>query len=61
MAASVLSFKHGEVPMTLNYQQPDPECPVNVHSEPRIAVRGTALLLNQARFGQAVAVLIAEA
>jgi 3-oxoacyl-[acyl-carrier-protein] synthase II len=30
MAASVLGFQEGLVPYTLNYERPDPECPVHV-------------------------------
>ena len=35
MVASVLALQHGQVPVTLNYSQPDPNCPVQVvHGEP---------------------------
>ena len=30
MVASLLALKHGEIPVTLNYDQPDPHCPVHV-------------------------------
>jgi 3-oxoacyl-[acyl-carrier-protein] synthase II len=30
LAASLLAFRHGMLPPSLNYDQPDPECPVNV-------------------------------
>ena len=30
MAASVLGLHHGVVPRTLNYEEPDPDCPVAV-------------------------------
>ena len=61
MAASVLSFVHGQIPVTLNYDHPDPECPVNVvHGQPRASTKPYALLLNQSATGQAVAVLIAR-
>ena len=59
MIASVLALQHGSVPRTLNYKQPDPECPVNVVcgvSHP--STKPTALLLNQASTGHAAAVLI---
>jgi 3-oxoacyl-[acyl-carrier-protein] synthase II len=49
MAASVLAFEHGQVPFTLNYERPDPRCPVNVVRERMLPVeKQTALLLNQA-------------
>jgi len=59
MAVSVLGFQKGLVPHTLNYQQPDPHCPVNViHSQPMKISQHTALVLNHANFGQAVAMLL---
>ncbi|NIP84682.1 MAG: beta-ketoacyl-[acyl-carrier-protein] synthase family protein [Planctomycetales bacterium] len=58
--ASLLGLAHGEIPVTLNYQQPDAECPVNVvHGQSQPLGKPVALLLNQAQMGQAVAVLIA--
>jgi 3-oxoacyl-[acyl-carrier-protein] synthase II len=59
MAASVLAFSKGEVPATLNYERFDPECPINVvHGEPISLGSPTALILNQASYGQAVAVAL---
>jgi 3-oxoacyl-[acyl-carrier-protein] synthase II len=61
MAASVLAFAHGKVPVTLNYDRPDPECPVRVvHGEAHASRKPYALLLNQSSTGQAAAVLIAR-
>ncbi|HTQ39890.1 MAG TPA: beta-ketoacyl-[acyl-carrier-protein] synthase family protein [Pirellulales bacterium] len=35
LAASILGLNAGEIPVTLNYEHPDPECPVNViHGAP---------------------------
>ena len=60
MAASVLAFEHGLVPPTLNYDRPDPECPVNVISGRPLPVdKPTALVLNHAQTGQATAVVLA--
>jgi 3-oxoacyl-[acyl-carrier-protein] synthase II len=60
MAASLLALEHGLVPPTLNYEQPDPECPVNVvHGRPLAADQRTALILNHSRVGQSVAVVLA--
>lgn len=57
--ASLLALQQGQVPLTLNYERPDPACPVNVvHREPLRGGPKTALLLNQAPMGQSVAVLI---
>jgi 3-oxoacyl-[acyl-carrier-protein] synthase II len=59
MAVSVLALQEGYVPQTLNYQYPDPHCPVNViHDQPMEISKPTALLLNYTTFGQAVAVLL---
>lgn len=59
--ASLLGLARGEIPVTLNYERPDPECPVNVvHGSPQPTGKPVALLLNQAEMGQAVAVVIAE-
>ncbi len=59
MAASVLAFRHGFVPHTLNYEQPDPQCPVNViRSTPMEIDRPTAMILNHTPLGQAVALLL---
>ena len=57
-----LAFAHGQVPPTLNYDQPDPECPVQRRSTASRcpSTKPYALLLNQATTGQAVALLIAR-
>lgn len=60
MAASVMSFEKNEVPMTLNYDTPDPACPVNVIcGEPHRPDIPVALLFNQSGTGQSAAVIIA--
>ncbi len=62
MAASVLAFDKGLVPPTLNYERPDPKCPVNVvHGEPLKLPRPTALLLNHSHDGRSVAMVLATA
>ncbi|MFH1921614.1 MAG: beta-ketoacyl-[acyl-carrier-protein] synthase family protein [Planctomycetota bacterium] len=59
MAASVVALGDGLVPATLNYRRPDPKCPVPVvHGEPLAAGARTALLVNWAWVGQAVAVAL---
>lgn len=59
MIASVLALEAGEVPVTLNLDVPDPECPVNVvRDEPLRGSAPAALLLNQSSMGQSVAVVI---
>jgi 3-oxoacyl-[acyl-carrier-protein] synthase II len=62
LAASVLGLGRGLVPATLNYDTPDPACPVNVVTgEPLAGRAGTAVAVNLCSTGQAAAVLIAEA
>ena len=62
MAASVLSLADGRVPVTLNYQEPDSNCPINViRDRPHQTDKHIAVVLNQTRTGQAVAVVIAGA
>ena len=60
LAGSVLAVSTGTVPATLNYEVPDPECPVNViHGAPLRTDKNTALVLNHASTGQTAAVVIA--
>jgi 3-oxoacyl-[acyl-carrier-protein] synthase II len=60
LVASVLALEHGRVPRTLNYDQPDPACPINVvHGQSWPVEKRTALVLNQAFTGQAAALVIA--
>jgi len=61
LIGSVLALMHGRVPPTLNYEEPDPACPVNViHSGPHSLTKPAALALNQANTGQTVAVVVAK-
>jgi len=60
MAVSLVSFADKQIAPTLNYEQPDPECPVNVvHGEPLGSDKSTALVLNHSGTGQAAAVVLA--
>jgi 3-oxoacyl-[acyl-carrier-protein] synthase II len=59
MVASVLSLVEGQIPPTLNYDDPDPLCPINVvHGEPLQTVASSALVLNQSSTGQAAAAVL---
>jgi 3-oxoacyl-[acyl-carrier-protein] synthase II len=59
MVASVLALMHGEIPATLNYEQPDADCRINVVAgSPQASEKPTALILNQTSSGQAAAVLL---
>jgi 3-oxoacyl-[acyl-carrier-protein] synthase II len=61
-ALCLLAFQQGLVPPTLNYEHPDPQCPINViHGQPLPLARPTALVLGHSRHGQAVAVVLGRA
>ena len=60
LAASVLGLERGLVPPTLNYEHPDPACPVTVvHGGPLAGRPSTAVAINLCSTGQAAAVVIA--
>jgi 3-oxoacyl-[acyl-carrier-protein] synthase II len=61
MAASVLSLVKGDIPITLNYERPDPECPIHVVADPERNKSPIAIVLNQATTGQAMAVVLGAA
>lgn len=59
LAASVLAIARGEVPLTLNYEHPDPMCPLNViHQRPLSTDAPAAIVLNHASTGQAAALVL---
>lgn len=59
LCASLLAFEHGRVPRTLNYQEPDPQCPVNVIREASLPTQQkTALVLSQNEQGGAAAIVL---
>jgi 3-oxoacyl-[acyl-carrier-protein] synthase II len=58
LAASLLALEHGVVPATLNYEEPDPECPVSVASAPRPVARPYVLKVGFTKMGQCGAVVI---
>jgi 3-oxoacyl-[acyl-carrier-protein] synthase II len=60
LAVSLIGMSHGTVPLTINYEAPDPECPVNVATEIEEAKTGAFVKLSHNSSGQAVAVVIAE-
>lgn len=60
LAASVWSLNSGEIPRTLNYEVPDPECNIRViHGEPLTGRPPVAIKLNHTPIGQAAALVIA--
>jgi 3-oxoacyl-[acyl-carrier-protein] synthase II len=59
LAASVGAIMTGQIPATLNYQTPDPECPIPVvHGAAQTSKLPTAVLLNHNSSGQAAAVIL---
>lgn len=60
LLASLLALQSGEIPVTLNYETPDPKCPVNVvHAKPQATDKPVVLALNQSRTGQTAALVVA--
>jgi 3-oxoacyl-[acyl-carrier-protein] synthase II len=59
LAASVIGMSRGKIPATINSENADPSCPINVVRQPQEPRQHTALILNQSTSGQAIAVLIA--
>jgi 3-oxoacyl-[acyl-carrier-protein] synthase II len=60
LVGSLLAFAHDKVPRTLNYEQPDPECPVQVVADQPLPDRTrTAMALNHSSMGQCTAVVLA--
>jgi len=59
LACSVLALHHGKLPATLNHTQPDPDCPVMVHTgQPQTVTRPCAVKLSYTELGQCAAVVI---
>lgn len=60
IVASVLALEKREIPRTLNYQEPDPECPINIVAhEPAPLAEPTLAVLGHNATGQAVTVVVA--
>ncbi len=59
LAASLIGLLHGVIPATLNYENPNPECPLNVvHDEPLSTTNKIVLKVNVSRAGQASASIV---
>ncbi len=58
LAISIIAQQKGVVPPTLNYETPDPECPVNVATELLRTEKSAFLKLSHNSTGQAAAVVI---
>lgn len=59
LAGSVLSLKHGQLPMSLNYERPDPLCRLNVvHDQPLRLRNRAAMSVNRTALGQSAAAIL---
>jgi 3-oxoacyl-[acyl-carrier-protein] synthase II len=59
LACSVLALQHGLLPGTLNHSNPDPACPVAVHTgAPRPVTKPYAIKLSNTELGQCSAIVI---
>jgi 3-oxoacyl-[acyl-carrier-protein] synthase II len=59
LGLSVLALHHGQLPGTLNYEEPDPACPVAVHTgAPRPVRTPYALKVGFTQMGQCAAVVV---
>jgi 3-oxoacyl-[acyl-carrier-protein] synthase II len=59
LAASLLAGRHGSVPPTLNYEEPDPECPIPVLAgRPRAVERAYVLKISFTDMGQCAAAVV---
>jgi 3-oxoacyl-[acyl-carrier-protein] synthase II len=56
LAASLLALEHGLLPATLNYEHPDPACPVPVAPSARPVARPHVLKISFTEMGQCAAV-----
>ncbi len=62
LAASLVGLNHSVVPPTLNYDVPDPECPLNiVHGEPLPISNKIVMNINVTKAGQASAMVVCGA
>lgn len=60
--AAILALEQQVTPATLNYETPDPECPVNViHGGPQEITKPAVMKLSQSLTGQSIAMLFGQA
>jgi 3-oxoacyl-[acyl-carrier-protein] synthase II len=57
LAASLLALENGVLPATLNYERPDPACPVTVVAAPQPVRRDHVLKISFTEMGQCAAVV----
>ena len=62
LAGSLLGLRNGVIPKTLNYESPDPDCPIDVvHGDHRPSDNDLFLNINVTRIGQASALVVRAA
>jgi 3-oxoacyl-(acyl-carrier-protein) synthase len=44
IASAALALRHGRIPPTVNWEYPDPDCPLNLSNQPRNIVHGQTLV-----------------
>jgi 3-oxoacyl-[acyl-carrier-protein] synthase II len=57
LACSLLALRHGTLPATLNYETPDPACPINLAPSPRPLTGRTFLKVGCTERGQCAAIV----
>lgn len=57
LVASLLALQHGQLPASLNYDEPDPACPVTVATTPRAVTKPYVVKLTFTEMGQCAAVV----
>jgi len=59
LAGTVLALRHQQIPMTLNYETPDPNCRLNViHGSPMRSRSSAAMTVNRTDVGQCAAAVL---
>lgn len=58
LVGGILALKHGLTPRTLNYETPDPDCPINVLREPAANLAPHTLFLNRSSTGQLASLIV---
>jgi len=59
VASTALSIRHGVIPPTVNWETPDPQCPLNLSAKPRY-LRPTIAMVNAHGLSGSNAVVIVE-
>jgi 3-oxoacyl-[acyl-carrier-protein] synthase II len=62
LIASLMALERGQAPHVLNYERPDPECPIEVVAgAPREVTRSAAIKVRYSARGQAAALVVTRA